>query len=140
MKRRPRCGRQLAFAKSLRVDFPAFHVLTPFPGTEIWDEANEKGWLEITDFDYFDLSTPVMGTEHMTREEVELGLIELSKGYIGPTWFARGLLSRWSYRRDMYLWWLQVSARIGLESLRNRVNPFRSDQYFRLVKPDWYDS
>ena len=131
--------RQLDFARLLDVDYPAFHVLTPFPGTDLWHEAREKGWLEIEDFDYFDLSTPLMGTDHLTREEVEEELIRISREYITPRRMARGLLSGSSYRRNLYIWFLLVSGRIFADAVRHRMNPFAAERYTRLVKPDWYD-
>jgi len=131
--------RQFEFARTLDVDYPAFHAMTPFPGTDLWQEANENGWIEIEDFDYFDLSTPVMSTEHMSREEVEKELVKLSRRYVTVWWLLKGLTSRHSYRRKMFVWFLLVSARIFIESIRNLANPFKSEHYTGLVKPDWYD-
>ncbi len=132
--------RQLAFARRIDADYPAFHAATPFPGTAFWHKAKAEGWLEIEDFDYFDMSTPVMGSDHMTREEIELAIIELSRRYVTVPWLLKGLLSRSAYRRDMYLWFVLVSFRLFAEAVRNRLNPFRKEQYMHLVKPDWYNA
>ncbi|NOZ02556.1 MAG: radical SAM protein [Deltaproteobacteria bacterium] len=132
--------RQFDFAKRLEVDYPAFHAMTPFPGTDLWVEANENGWIEINDFDYFDLSTPVMSTEHMAREEVEQELVKLSGKYVTFSWLLKGLLSRHTYRRRMFVWFLMVSLKIFFEQVKNLVNPFNARHYTGLVKPDWYDS
>ncbi len=131
--------RQLDFARLIDADYPAFHAATPFPGTDFWREANDKKWIEVEDFDYFDMSTPVMGSETMTREELGLAIIELSRRYVGVRWLLKGLASRTPYRRNMYLWWLLVSGRIFIDSARHFINPFSQEQYTRLVKPDWYD-
>ena len=120
-------------------DYPAFHAATPFPGTDFWQEANENKWLEVEDFDFYDMSTPVMGSEKMKREEIDLAIIELSRRYVGVKWFLKGILSSSAYRRNMYLWWAMVSARIFASTTLQFVNPFRHDNYTRLVKPKWYD-
>jgi len=130
---------QLEFARLIDADYPAFHAVTPFPGTTLWKEARTKGWLEITDFDYYDLSTPVMRSDTMTREEIDKGIIELSKRYVNWRWLLKGLCSRHGYRRNMYLWFMLVTTRVFFASARHFLNPFRAEQYTHLVKPDWYD-
>ncbi len=129
---------QLEFAKSLQPDYPAFHPLTPFPGTAVYDEAIEKDWLEIKDFDYFDLNTPVMRSETLSRAEIEQEIVQLNKGYVGPRWFLKGIASRSRYRRNMYMWWLIVMARITAASLVRFKNPLTGTRYTGLIEPDWY--
>ncbi len=130
---------QLGYARRIRADYPAFHPVTPFPGTDLYNEARESGRLEIDDFDYFDMMTAVMGTEHMTREEVEEGLINLNKEYVGVKWLIKGLLSRSSYRRDMYIWWLLVTGRVFKDAVKRRVNPLSPDPYTSAFLPPWYE-
>jgi radical SAM superfamily enzyme YgiQ (UPF0313 family) len=48
--------RTIAFAKSLPVHFPSFTLMTPFPGTELWERASEYG-----SFDGSDLSSLTVG-------------------------------------------------------------------------------
>ncbi len=131
--------RQLAFARRIDADYPAFHPATPFPGTAFWKEAKAKGWLEVEDFDFYDLSTPVMSSESMSREEIDLAVIQMAHDYVTVPWMVRGLLSRHSYRRNMYAWFTLVTARVFADSIRQRISPFRHDQYTQLVKPEWYD-
>ena len=132
--------RQLEFVQSLGLDYPAFHAFTPFPGTRLWDDARREGWLEVDDFDAFDMSTPVMGTEHMSRDEVEAAIVELQQQCVSAPWFLRGITSPHRYRRDMYTWWALVTARVFAHTVRSRLNPFRAEPYTALVKPDWYDA
>jgi anaerobic magnesium-protoporphyrin IX monomethyl ester cyclase len=131
--------RQLEFAKLLDADYPAFHPVTPFPGTDLYLEAKEKGWIEIDDFDQYDLMTPVMSSKYMSREEIEAEMVELNKEFVGPRWLLKGLLSSSPYRRNMYIWWLSVMVRVFADSTRRLLNPFNMKQYTGLVKPDWYD-
>jgi len=130
--------RQLEFAKALDPDYPAFHPLTPFPGTSVYDEAVENGWLEIDDFDYFDLNTPVMRSEAMSRDEIEQEIVALNKSYVGLRWFTRGILSRSKYRRNMYKWWLLVMLRITAASMVRFQHPLTGTRYTGLIEPAWY--
>jgi hypothetical protein len=79
------------FAKVPRSGLPGVPSADTLPGTAIYDEAVQKGWLEIEDFDYFDLNTPVMRSETLTREEIEEEIIRLNKGYVSLRWFLRGV-------------------------------------------------
>ena len=60
----------LKYAHEINVDFPAFHALTPFPGTRLFQEAKEKGWIEDWDFENYDMFNPIMRTEHLDRQQV----------------------------------------------------------------------
>lgn len=131
---------QLAYARRLGADYPAFHPVTPFPGTELYDEALASGKLEIRDFDQFDMMTAIMGTNQMDREEMEEALVALNKAYVGPRWLLRGLLSRHGYRRDMYTWFLLVTGRIFLDAIRQRLNPLAPERYTSTLEPPWYNS
>jgi len=131
---------QLAYARQLGIDYPAFHTATPFPGTDLYEEAVERGWLEVTDFDAYDMSTAVMRSETMTCDEIDDAIVELNKRLIGPRWLLKGLLSRTPYRRNMYIWWLLVTGRIFLDAAASRINPLSPDNYTSTITPAWYES
>jgi anaerobic magnesium-protoporphyrin IX monomethyl ester cyclase len=137
----------LDYVEDLDPDYPAFHPLTPVPGTAMWQDAKDKGWLEITDFSRYDWMTPVMGTEHLSREELEWKIWEMNKKYMNPLRVMRGLFCRHQYRRRMYMWWLKVSIAVAFDYVLDRVLPSRStsrkaqlSEYVGMIKPDWYDS
>ncbi|MEW6202450.1 MAG: radical SAM protein [bacterium] len=133
---------QVRYARELRLDYPGFHPMTPVPGTALWREAKQKGWIEVNDFSYYDWLTPVMGSDHLTREEIARLVPELSRRYVSLGWFLKGIFSRSSYKRNMYIWWLLVTVRQAADSLRSFVLPFPSKvrTITGLVKPRWYDS
>jgi len=53
------------FAIEINADYPDSIPLHG-SGTPLWDEALEKGWLEIKDFGKFDWMTPVMSSDFMS--------------------------------------------------------------------------
>jgi len=44
----------IRFACEIDPDYVNFHVATPFPGTELYETALEKGWLATTDWDQYE--------------------------------------------------------------------------------------
>lgn len=133
-------ARQLELARRLDIDYPAFHPITPVPGTALYEEAVSEGWLEEGDFDDFDWLTPVMDSRYLTRHEIADLLYEMNEIFVNPRWLLRGLASRVPYKRDMYVWFALVAARMALAALRQRVSPFDVQHYQRLVVPPWYGS
>ncbi len=131
--------RQLAMAKAIDIDFPAFHPITPVPGTPIYDEAIAEGWITEGDFDDFDWLTPVLDSRYMGRDEIADALYQMNSELVNVPWLLRGLTSRVPYKRDMYIWFAKVSATMALEAVKQRVNPLSVEHHQQLVKPPWYD-
>jgi anaerobic magnesium-protoporphyrin IX monomethyl ester cyclase len=131
---------QVKYAKEIYADYPAFHPLTPVPGTEAWREAKEKGWLEIKDFSYYDWVTPVMSSDTLSREEIEDLVYLANRKFVSFPWIIKGLLNPFRIKRNMYIWWLLVDIKIFFDSLKRFINPFKIKEYTRLIKPRWYDN
>lgn len=123
----------LEFAKKLSPDYAGFHPITPFPGTKLYEQYKE--YIELTDWNYYDLNTPVMGTKYLQREEVEELTAELYRKFVNLKWFLKGILGG-DYRRKMYIWWLIVTMKITLSSIFNLKMPF--NEYHNLIYPPWY--
>ena len=131
---------QVDMAKQLDVDFPAFHPITPVPGTVIYDDAIRNGHITEEDFDNFDWLTPVLDSDYMTKDEIAMELYRMNEQFVNRKWLLRGLFSKVDYKRDMYIWFTKVSAKMAVEAIKQRINPFNVEHYQSLVKPDWYDS
>lgn len=131
--------KQVALAKKIDVDFPAFHPITPVPGTPIFDEAIREGWITEDDFDDFDWLSPVLDSQYMTRDEIAEALYKMNKQFVNTPWMLRGLFSRVPYKRDMYIWFLKVSTAMAIDALKERLNPLKVETYQQLVTPEWYD-
>ena len=91
-------------------------------------------------FDDFDWLTPVLDSKYMTRDEIAQALYEMNKQFVNNRWLARGLLSRVPYKRDMYIWFAKVSAKMAWGAVKERVNPLKVENYQQLVAPEWYSS
>lgn len=130
---------QVGYAREIAADYPGFHPITPVPGTELWKEAKEKGWIEIEDFSQYDWLTPVMSSGYLSREEIQDLIYLINRKFTSLSWLIKGLFSPYRYKRNMYIWWLLVILRIFWDSVKRFINPFKVKEYTGLVKPDWYD-
>jgi anaerobic magnesium-protoporphyrin IX monomethyl ester cyclase len=115
--------RKVEYLKWLDVDFPVFTIYTPFPGTEAYEEAEEKGWLETDDYALYDMAYPIISTEHLTRQQV-IGLYNRSFAafYTDPLMMARGFLSTMRWKRVIWRYMLGFAAKLYLR------------RYWRLLK------
>lgn len=82
----------LSFAKDLfkrgLADTLQATIVIPYPGTPLFAEAKEKGWLRTQDWDHYDMREPILKTE-MSDEEIK-GLVQgLYKSIFSPQWLFR---------------------------------------------------
>lgn len=133
------------FTRDAHLDFAAFHPLTPWPGTPLWEEANSKGWIEEYDFSKFDMFYPVMPSEHLSREEISKLSQKLYKDFIRkqPLRYIKGLFSRYPIRHRLHWWFLFSIGRVLFRDLflsilgRKRFEGFGAVN--RLWRPKWYN-
>jgi anaerobic magnesium-protoporphyrin IX monomethyl ester cyclase len=59
------------FANDLDPDFLMFGILTPFPGTEIYAEAERNGWIEDTNWSHYDMIHAIMPTETLSTHQIQ---------------------------------------------------------------------
>jgi radical SAM superfamily enzyme YgiQ (UPF0313 family) len=67
-------------------------IVIPYPGTPLFRECKENGWLMTEDWDKFDMREPVMKCP-MTEQEIKELTQELYKVFITPNYIMRRLLS-----------------------------------------------
>lgn len=60
----------LKFAIELNPEIAIFNITTPYPGTEMFKEASQKGLIMTYDWDDYDLSKPVMKLRNLSQEEL----------------------------------------------------------------------
>jgi anaerobic magnesium-protoporphyrin IX monomethyl ester cyclase len=99
-------------------DLATFMALTPFPGTEIYEEAKRNGWIEDTNWSNYDMIHATMSTEHLTRKEVQQELYECYRSFFG-SWNRRyaGLFSKNVIMRRTYQYLARQAILATLRSL-----------------------
>jgi radical SAM superfamily enzyme YgiQ (UPF0313 family) len=56
-------------------------IVTPYPGTPLYDEAIKKGWIEVTDWNKFGGHCGVMHTDKLSRFDLKLGQRMIMAGH-----------------------------------------------------------
>jgi anaerobic magnesium-protoporphyrin IX monomethyl ester cyclase len=94
------------FANELEPDFAIFTALTPFPGTEIYEEAKRNGWIEDFNWANYDMAHAIMPTETLSRKDVQQELYECYRSFYG-SWRRRlgGIFARNDLKRRIY-WYM----------------------------------
>lgn len=61
----------IKFVEKINPDDVGFYnVATPFPGTPMYDQVVQNGWLRITDFDRYDTTTPIFETPWLSMKDL----------------------------------------------------------------------
>ena len=84
-------------------------IVTPYPGTPLFAEAQEKGWLKTLDWDRYDMREPILKTE-MSDEEIK-GLVQgLYKSILSPQWVLRKMKEALT-DYDLFRYYLRMAAK-----------------------------
>ena len=94
------------FVNELDPDFAIFTALTPFPGTEIFEEAKRNGWIEDFNWSHYDMAHAIMPTETLSRAEVQKELYKCYRSFYG-SWGRRlrGIFSTNGLKRRIH-WYM----------------------------------
>jgi len=76
-------ARLKGFVNDIDPDLAMFMVLTPFPGTELYEKAERNGWIEDHNWANYDMVHAVMPTETLSREEVQQELYRCYRDFYG---------------------------------------------------------
>jgi radical SAM superfamily enzyme YgiQ (UPF0313 family) len=69
------------FLTKNKVSTVSFNVLTPYPGTKIYNDLKKEGRLTTTDWKYYDHNTVVFKPKNMTPYELQMGKINARKKF-----------------------------------------------------------
>ena len=105
--------RTLDFAKEMfkkgLADSLQATIVTPYPGTPLFAEAQEKGWLKTEDWARYDMREPILKTE-MSDEEIK-GLVQgLYRSILSPQFIIRKLkeaLTDW----DLFKYYMRFALK-----------------------------
>ncbi|MFQ5911195.1 MAG: B12-binding domain-containing radical SAM protein, partial [Thermoplasmata archaeon] len=92
------------FSLDLDTHLAIYTVLTPFPGTEVYDNALRSGWLEDKNYANYDMAHAIMPTETLSRLEVQEELYRCYRGFYGSIrrniagLFSKNKIKRRAYR------------------------------------------
>jgi radical SAM superfamily enzyme YgiQ (UPF0313 family) len=75
----------VSFIQETGIDLPTISLLTPFPGTPLFDELEQKGRILHKDWSYYDMNHVVFRPENMTSEELQQGYAWALKYLASPT-------------------------------------------------------
>jgi len=78
-------------------------ILTPFPGTELYETAKQNGWIEDTNWANYDMAHAIMPTETLSRKEVQEELYKCYRSFYGSVGRRfKGLFSPNKLKRKTY--------------------------------------
>jgi anaerobic magnesium-protoporphyrin IX monomethyl ester cyclase len=99
------------FANDLNPDLAIFAILTPFPGTAVYEVAKRNGWIEDWNWANYDMVHAVMPTEYLSTKEVQEELYNCYRSFFG-SWRRRigGIFSTKALKRRLY--WYMASQGI----------------------------
>jgi anaerobic magnesium-protoporphyrin IX monomethyl ester cyclase len=106
------------FANNLDPDLAIFMILTPLPGTEIFEVAQQNGWIEDFNWANYDMVHAVMPTETLSREEVQEELYRCYRDFYG-SWSRRlkGIFSTNKLKKRTYRYLAGQGLLMQLRSL-----------------------
>ncbi|HOY65404.1 MAG TPA: radical SAM protein [Candidatus Ozemobacteraceae bacterium] len=72
------------FVKRVKADYLQFSLATPYPGTELYEQAAKHGWIEAVEWSQFNADSQAsMRTDALTREQLESWVRTLNLRRIG---------------------------------------------------------
>jgi len=93
-------------------------ILTPYPGTDLFEEAKRNSWIEDWNWANYDMVHAIMPTETLTREELQHELYRCYRSYFG-SWRRQlqGVFSRNAIKRRTYRYMMRQGVLRQLKSL-----------------------
>jgi radical SAM superfamily enzyme YgiQ (UPF0313 family) len=65
--------RTVDFVNAAKIDLALYHILTPFPGTRLYEEMERQGRIHDRDWSHYDTGHSVIHPQGMTSEELQNG-------------------------------------------------------------------
>ena len=94
---------QRQFSLDLGTDLAIYTVLTPFPGTALFEIGKQNGWIEDFNFTNYDMVHAIMPTETLTTNELQRELFNNYRAFYGSYMKGiAGVFSRKKLKRNVY--------------------------------------
>lgn len=109
----------IRFIKELNPDSVGFYVATPYPGTPMYEQVKEKGWLRVTDFDKYDTANPTFETPWLSMEKLaEIRYKAYQEFYLRPSYVFKMMRRGGTYGKAG----LKTSAAYALRAMHIRLS------------------
>lgn len=101
-------------------------ITIPYPGTPLWKECKQKGWLLTEDYNRYDMREPVMKIPFPKEKIMELEQ-ELYSSFMTPKYIIRKILSIRNFHDFKYLFymaWKLLAHLLDFDPNQTKVNFF----------------
>jgi anaerobic magnesium-protoporphyrin IX monomethyl ester cyclase len=106
------------YVEDIDPDLAIYMILTPFPGTELYNQAVANKWIEDWNWANYDMIHAVMPTEHLSISEVQEELFLCYRHFFGKlSRVIRGYFSSNYFKRKTYRYMASQSLLRQLQSL-----------------------
>ena len=106
------------FVNRIDPDIALFMILTPYPGTDLYEEAKRKGWIEDWNWANYDMVHATMSTETLTRAQVQHELYKCYRGFFGSlNRQMHGIFSKSKVKKRVYRYMAGQSVLRQLKSI-----------------------
>jgi len=123
----------IEFIRTNGIMYPFFSILTPMPGTKLFDDMKAEGRLDHERWDLYDTRHVVFEPKQMTRDQLMDGYIWLYEQAYGPDLTLERLESWWSRRSDGG----SSAAERAFLAARTAPSAYRGDEAYRRF---WRDA
>lgn len=115
------------FAVETRIDLPRFAIVTPFPGTQLFQRLHSEGRILTKNWELYDGQHVVFQPAHMTVEQLARGTEEAWKYAYSWGNMARRL------RHTAAPWRVAISTNLGYRYYANHLNRFYNCDTFHVA-------
>ncbi|RLE55227.1 MAG: B12-binding domain-containing radical SAM protein [Thermoprotei archaeon] len=97
-------GKTIEFAKKLNPDYAQFTLLTPYPGTYLWEFARKNNLIVDWNLEHYDTLHPVMKTFYLSARDLAKALAKAYIAFYGSFNFIAKILKRRGKAEMKILW------------------------------------
>ena len=106
------------YIDALNPGIAIFMILTPYPGTSLYEEALRNNWIENKNWAHYDMIHAVMPTETLSRSQVQEELTECYRSFYGKlSRRLEGFFSGNRFKRRTYRYMASQNIVNGLRDL-----------------------
>jgi radical SAM superfamily enzyme YgiQ (UPF0313 family) len=125
--------RTLEFMERTRVPSATFNILTPYPGTLIYEQFQKEGRLLTTDWRHYNHSTPTFVPRRMSVEQLCEGFLRVRRSYFDLGSIARRFPASW--RTPVLFGLLNLALREGRREERDTMRRHVADLSISSLGP-----